>query len=87
MFQIKNITVLTRKKKFLLKEMVYSFYFHHHKHFEKNSFKVLFNFKYIKWDFSFTAMICFGSKYFRNLSFKFQMIFRLRIQIKLKSDR
>ena len=50
-FQIKNITVLTRKKKFLLKEMVYSFYFHHHKHFEKNSYKVLFNFKYIKWDF------------------------------------
>ena len=40
-----------KKKKFLLKEMVYSFYFHHHKHFEKNSYKVLFNFKYIKWDF------------------------------------
>ena len=88
-FQIKkyNSPNEKKKKKFLVKEMVYFFIFTIIGTLTKICTKFCLTSNILNGIFFFTDKICFNKKYFRNLSFKFQMIFRLRIQIKLKSDR
>ena len=76
-----------KKKNFFVKEMVYFFIFTIIGTLTKICTKFCLTSNILNGIFFFTDKICFNKKYFRNLSFKFQMIFRLRIQIKLKSDR